>query len=163
MAMIGNFLAVTVEKLDELMRDPAAAPPFLAAAVEDQDELGADFLDVDKSWHGIHFLLTGSVREGEPPLKWAVFGPVATSADVGDGPARLLTPDQVVEVNRALVAITADKLKKKCDWQLMNDREIYPQGWRAGDEDYLAENFMQLKKFYESAARRRMGVIQWRT
>jgi hypothetical protein len=162
MAMIGNFLAVTVEKLDELMRDPTGTPAFLAAAVEDQDELGADFLDVDKSWHGIHFLLTGSVREGEPPLKWAVFAPVAMSGDVGDGPARLLTPDQVVEVNRALVAITADKLKKKCDWQLMNDREIYPQGWRAGDEDYLAENFMQLKKFYESAARRRMGVIQWR-
>ena len=161
MSMIGNFLAVRTEKLDELVRDPAATAAFLDAAVEDQDELGADFLDVDKSWQGIHFLLTGSAWEGEPPLKWVVFAPTEIGEDVGYGPARMLSPEQVVAVSKALAPITGDKLKKKCDWKLMNDSAIYPQGWRAGDEDYIAENFMNLKKLYESAARRRMGVVQW--
>jgi hypothetical protein len=177
MSMIGNFLAVTADKLNELVRDPAGMREFLDASVEDQDELGADFLDVDKSWHGIHFLLTGdkgrvaresrveaeSVREGEPPLRWAVIAPTEIGEDIGYGPARVLTPDQVIEVSKALAPVTADKLKRKCDWQLMNDSEIYPRGWRAGDEEYIAENFTQLKKLYESAARRRMGVIQWLT
>jgi hypothetical protein len=161
MSMIGYFLAVSAAKLDELERDPASVVAFLDAAIEDQDELGADLLDVDKSWHGIHFLLNGSAWEGEPPFKWVVFAPKQLGEDAGYGPARVLSPDQVIEVSKALAAITADKLKKKCDWKLMNDSEIYPQGWRSGDDDYIAENFTHLKKLYESAARRRMGVIQW--
>jgi hypothetical protein len=175
MSMIGNFLAVTAEKLNELVRDPATVAEFLEIAIEDQDELGADFLDVDKSWQAIHFLLTGdegrvaresrvetgSVHEGESPLRWVVFAPTEIGEDSGYGLPRALTADQVVEVSKALAPITADKLRKKCDLKLMNDREIYPQGWRAGDEDYVAENFAHLKKLYESAARRRLGVVQW--
>jgi hypothetical protein len=159
--MIGYFLALTTEKIDELSRDPAGLPAFLESAIEDQDELGADFVDIDKSWHGIHFLLTGSVRDGEPPLAWVVFPPTELGEDLGDGPARLLSPDQVVEVSKALTPITGDKLKKKCDFTLMNDSVIYPQGWRSGDQDYIAENFTQLRKFYDSAAKRHMGVVHW--
>jgi Domain of unknown function (DUF1877) len=161
MSMIGNFLAIPTEKLAELMQDPATVAPFLDATIDDQDDIGADFLDIDKSWHGIHFLLTGSVREGDAPLKWAVFAPTELGEDTGSGPARILRPEEVIELSKALAPITPDKLKKKCDWTLMNDSEIYPQGWRAGDEAYIAENFAALKKLYESAARRRMGVIQW--
>jgi Domain of unknown function (DUF1877) len=161
MSMIGYFLALTGEKVDELLGDPAGVSAFLASAIEDQDDLGADFLDVDKSWHGIHFLLTGSVRDGEPPLTWAVFAPTPIGEDLGHGPARLLLPVQVVEVSKALAPMTGDKLKKKCDWTVMNDSEIYPQGWRAGDQDYIAENFTQLRKFYDSAARRHMAVVHW--
>ncbi len=161
--MIGNFLAVTGDKIEEFIRDPAVMPVFLHSAIEDQDELGADFLDVDKSWHGIHFLLTGTVREGEPPLAWVIFAPKEIGEDLGHGPARLLMPEQVAEVSKALAPITGDKLKKKCDWTLMNDSQIYPQGWRNGDQDYIAENFTQLRKFYESAGRRGMGVVHWLT
>jgi Domain of unknown function (DUF1877) len=161
MSMIGHFLVVSAEKLEELRREPETVSSFLDATVEDQDELGADFLDVDKSWHGIHFLLTGSVREGNAPLKWVVFAPSELGEDVGNGPARVLEPDEVVEVSKALAPVTPDKLKRKCDWKLMNDSEIYPQGWRVGDEDFIADNFVALKKLYESAARRHMAVIQW--
>jgi hypothetical protein len=161
MSMIGYFLAVKPEQIDELVRDPGSVASFVDAAVDDQDELGADFLDVDKSWHGIHFLLTDSPAAGEPPLQWVVFAPTQIGEDVGYGPARVLMPEEVMAANKALASITTDKLKRKCDWQLMNDSEIYPQGWCAGDEDYIAENFAHLKKFYESAARRRMGIVQW--
>jgi len=163
MSMIGYFLAVKPEQADELVRDPASVASFVAEAVEDQDELGADFLDVDKSWHGIHFLLTGAVMGGEPPLAWTVFAPTLIGEDVGYGPARLLMPNEVVDVSKALAPMTADKLKRRCDWNAMNEREIYPQAWRIGDEDYLADNFIHLKKLYDSAARRRMSVVQWIT
>lgn len=154
---IGYFLAVKPEQGDELLHDPGSVADFLDTAVDDQDELGADFLDVDKSWHGIHFLLTGAATGGDAPLAWAVMA----RTEIGEGRARLLAPDDVVAVSKALAPITADKLKRKCDWSGMNEGEIYPQDWTAGDEDYIADNFTALKKLYESAARRRMAVVQW--
>ena len=163
MSMIGSFLAIPSEKLDELTREPDAIEEFLHATVDDQDELGGDFLDVDKAWHGIHFLLTGSADAGEPPLQWAVFAPTEIGGDVGYGPARALTPDQVIEVSKALAPITPDKLKRRCDLTAMNAAEVYPQNWEEGDESYLADNYASLKKFYEAAARRRFAVLQWLT
>jgi hypothetical protein len=166
MSMIGYFLAVKSEQGDALVREPASVAPFVAAAVEDQDELGADFLDIDKSWHAIHFLLTDVVAGGEAPLAWVVFAPTSIGEVVSpdsDAPARLLMANEVAEVSKALAPLTADKLKRKFDCHVMNDREIFPRGWRIGDEDYVAENFHHLKKLYESAARRRMAVVQWIT
>jgi hypothetical protein len=161
MSMIGYFLAIKPERAEELVRDPASVTSFLAEAIEEQDELGADFLDVDKSWQGIHFLLTGAVVGGDAPLAWAVCAPTAIGDDVGYGPARVLMPSEVVEVSKALAPITADKMKRRCNWDVMNERQIYPRGWKIGDEAYIAENFTQLKKLYESAARRRMAIVQW--
>ena len=159
--MIGYFLAVKAEQSEMLVNDPASVATFVAEAVEDQDELGADFLDVDKSWHGIHFVLTGAVTGGDAPLAWVVFAPTSIGEDLGHGPARILKPDEVVEVSKALAPLTADKLKRRCDWNVMNEREIYPRSWRSGDEDYIADNFNHLKKLYDAAARRRMAVVQW--
>lgn len=159
--MIGYFLVIKSEQSDALVKDPVSVASFVTEAVEDQDELGADFLDVDKSWHGIHFLLTGAVTGGEAPLAWVVFAPTPIGENLSHGPARLLMPNEVVEVSKALAPMTADKLKRRCDWKVMNEREIYPQGWRIGDEDYLADNFNHLKKLYDSAARRRLSVLQW--
>ena len=161
MSMIGYFLALKPEQVDELVRDPATVTSFLSQAVQDQDELGADFLDIDKSWHAIHFLLTGEVERGEGPLAWAVFAPMLIGEDLGRGPPRILMSEHVLELSKALAPLTGDKLKRKCDRTVMNEREIYPGGWSAGDEDYIADNFNHLKKFYESAARRRMSVVQW--
>src|SRR6266436_2060369 len=31
-------------------------------------------LSLEKSWHGIHYLLTGVAEGGKPPLSWAVLG-----------------------------------------------------------------------------------------
>jgi hypothetical protein len=31
-------------------------------------------LSLEKSWHGIHYLLTGLAEGGRPPLSWAVLG-----------------------------------------------------------------------------------------
>jgi hypothetical protein len=161
MPMIGYFLALKAEQVEELVREPATVASFAAQAVDDQDESGAELLDIDKAWHAIHFLLTGVVEGGEAPLAWAVFAPTLIGEDVGEGPARVLMPDQVIEVSKALAPVTTDKLKRNCDWSVMNERQIFPGAWRKGDEDYIGDNFKQLKKFYESAAQRRMAVLQW--
>jgi len=161
MSMIGYFLAVKPERGEELAHDPAAVGTFVHEAIEDQDELGQDFLDLDKSWQAIHFLLTGDVEGGDAPLAWAVLAPTTIGEDLGYGPARLLSPDEVTEVSKALAPITADKMKRRFNKETLNERNVYPNAWRADDADYIAENFTQLKKLYESAARRRMSIVQW--
>lgn len=159
MSMIGNFAAITAEQVDELIQDPERTTDFLDELAEGTGN--EDFLDVDKSWHGIHFLLTGSAWEGDAPLKWVVLAPREIGEDVGYGPARILTPAEVSEVNKALASIPADQLQSKYDWQALNRNEIYPQNWSEGDHDYIVGNFEDLKKLYASAAHRGMGIIQW--
>jgi hypothetical protein len=68
MSMIGNFLAVSAAKVEELMKNPEDIAAFLEEITESVED-NRDFLDVDKAWHGIHFLLTGSTWEGEAPLR----------------------------------------------------------------------------------------------
>mgnify|MGYP003581422094 CR=1 FL=1 len=160
MSMIGNFAAVSASRLDELIKNPEQIGDFLEEISEGAEGDG-DFLDVDKSWHGIHFLLTGSAWEGDAPLKWVVLAPTEIGEDVGYGPARILKPPEVAEVSKALVPITVDQLRVRYDCEVMNKSEIYPQGWAHDDADYILGNFEDLKKLYESAARRSMGIIQW--
>src|SRR5271165_1779219 len=71
----------------------------------------SDPLNIDKSWHGIHFLLTSSAWGGTPPLSNAVLGGTEFGPDLGYGPARYLTPDQVKEVAAGLDRITGETLR----------------------------------------------------
>jgi len=46
-------------------------------------------LDLDKAWGGLHFLLTGTAWEGEPPHSFLLDGDTVGDIDVGYGPARV--------------------------------------------------------------------------
>lgn len=66
------------------------APPVTWRPRTDDDEV-----DLDKSWHGLHFLFTGTAWEGEEPACFLVLGGEGIGNDVGYGPARVLMPDDV--------------------------------------------------------------------
>ena len=72
---------------DKARPEPPPTPPLILEAGE-----GA-LVDLDKAWHGVHYLLTGTAWEGEPPLNFVVEG----GADLDyDGPwnssPRIFTP-----------------------------------------------------------------------
>jgi hypothetical protein len=156
MSMIGSFLAVTQAELDALYADPQSVPSVL------YDERESDIVDVDKAWHGIHFLLTGERYEGAGPLAQAIMGgtPIGEE-DVGYGPARGLSPSEVKEVAAALGKLTEADFRARFDAGALRSAEIYPQIWDEGDDalDYLATNFNETKHFYETAASNQMGVV----
>jgi hypothetical protein len=55
-----------------------------------------DIVDIDKAWHGIHFVLTGEVFDGSEPLVNVVMGGVPIGdEDVGQGWARGLSAKKV--------------------------------------------------------------------
>jgi hypothetical protein len=160
MGMAVFFAPVSAAKLEEFRRDPDAIEAFLYP--EDDDDPAGSF-DVDKAWHGLHYLLTGTADGGEGPAALAILGGEEIGEDLGMGPARFLTPSQVREVAAALAGITDAELRARFDPQRMQALDIYPDViWvRDGDDafDYLMDNFAPLVEFYADAAARGDGVI----
>ncbi|MFP5392400.1 MAG: YfbM family protein [Gammaproteobacteria bacterium] len=156
MSMIGNMLAVSQAELDALYQDPDTVPAYLYDTRSDES------VDLDKAWHAIHFVLTGEEYGGEGPLAQAVLGGVPIGdEDVGYGPARGLSAADVKAVAAALEQVTESDLRAKFDADALTEAEIYPQIWDEGDValDYVLDNFLEMRRFYQDAATRDMAVL----
>ena len=128
------------------------------------DSEPSNYLDLDKAWHGLHYLFTGEVYGGPRPLSLAIVGGTDIGPDVGYGPARYLTAEEVATVAEALAALTPDALAQRFDPQDMETKQIYPGSWVSeGNEafEYLLYPFAQLQKFYADAASRGDAILQW--
>ena len=163
MGMAGCFAPVSAARLEALRRDPDSIGEFLYP--EDGEGEAEGSIDVDKAWQGIHYLLTGTADQGEGPQSLAVFGGEEFGPELGIGPARFLTPEQVKAVSVALAGFSEGELRANFDPQDMQDQGVYPEIiWvRDGEEslDYLLENFRPLAEFYADAAARGDAVLQW--
>ena len=72
--MNGTFRALPDEELSALRADPSRVEQLLYASFFGGSSNGHDELEVDKAWHGLHFLLTGTAWEGDFPLNFIVSG-----------------------------------------------------------------------------------------
>jgi hypothetical protein len=121
--------------------------------------------DLDKAWHGIHYMLTRTAWEGDPPLNFILLGGSEVGRiDVGYGTARVFTSAEVQALHAALAPIDEALLRQRFDPPEMMKLEIYPEIWdRDPAEDdtfaYCAEYFGTLKEFVAGAAQRRLGLV----
>jgi len=124
-----------------------------------------DTIDLDKAWHGIHFMLTGSAWEGEPPLSFLMRGgDELGDVEVGYGPARGMNAGDVKAVAVALQDIDETFMRARFDPAQMMQLDIYPGIWDRdpGEDDsfgYCMEYFAELKAFVARAAGRDAGLI----
>lgn len=110
-------------------------------------------MDLDKAWHGIHYLLTGKPGVAEPPLGDAIMGGVEIGEDTGYGKPRFLEPQQVKAVADALSKISPDELLQCYDKDELNKEEIYGVGYdEKQDRDYLSNAYREMVDFYQKAA-----------
>lgn len=160
MSMIGCFTSVGAEQLQNLIADPAQVAEYLHSEGGE-----ANTLDLDKAWHGIHYLLTGEAWGGKAPLAWAVLGGKEIGEDVGYGPARYLMPVQVDAVAQSLAEVDEAQFRARYQPRTMDQAQIYPSGiWErdgADGLDYLAQYYKELVQFYSEAAARGDGVLLW--
>jgi hypothetical protein len=163
MSMIGNLLRVTKTELDEFLKDSSLLEKTIYD--EETDDENPNLVDIDKSWDGILFLLTGqNVANLDHPLAKVLFSGqlVDEEQDFGYGPAHYLTPEQVKVLNNQISIITDADLKQKYDPKKMEELEVYPTIWEEeGDEafDYLSEYFKELQQVYSSAAKNGEAII----
>jgi len=125
MSMIGNFLAVDQNKANSLINDPDSIADFLYSE-ESPVEESEDFLDIDKSWHGIHFLLKGNEWGGTPPARDVILGGIAYGEDIGYGPARFLNIEEVINVDIFLSTLSPDYIQSKFNIK-NSEKTIYIQ------------------------------------
>lgn len=138
---------------------PAAPAPLVLAEGE------GEILDLDKSWHGIHYLLTGTAWEGDPPLNFLVTGGREVGDDeVGQGPARTYTAAETREIAGALAALSDAELRTRFAPDAMMRLEIYPEIWdRDPAEDdtlgYLMEYLGLLRAAVATVVERGHGLL----
>lgn len=153
MGMIFVARPLTAEELASVRSDPSVADDLLV--VEDEA-----VVDVDKAWHGIHFLLTGTAGEATDALGWVILG--GEPLEDTDGPVRLLDPDQVRAVAAALSGTSDTTLRQRFDPVAMHRAELYPQIWDEGPtllDLYLLPGVATLRTMYAEAAAMGAAVI----
>jgi hypothetical protein len=146
MSMIGNLLRVTKSELEDYLKDSS----LLENKIYDDETENENLVDIDKSWDGVIFLLTGqSFATAENNLVRILFSGqlIDEEQDLGYGPAHYLTPEQVAELNNEISTITIADLKQKFNPKKMNELEVYPTIWDEGDDafDYVADGFLTLQ------------------
>ena len=165
MSMMGIFIPLSAQELEKYVKDSTLFDLMLDDALDEEEN--PDWLDIEKSWDGLSFLLTGvgpdEIAKAAPPLSWMIFGAhvLDPDQDLGYGPASYLTPQEVKELAAALSGISIPQLKANYDSAKMNELELYPNNWDDEGIDFLLPHFEQLKKFYAKAAANNQAVVTY--
>jgi hypothetical protein len=160
MSMTGRYLRVSPEVIADVQCEPSMLLDVLYPELEPEGH-SSRCLDIDKTWHIIHFLLNGDAWEGDGPLFDTVLGGnQLTDEDLGYGPARFLTPVEVGATARALDDISAEELWKRFDESRVREADLYwsiePDG-----RTYALENYEALRRFFFTAAQAGNAAILW--
>jgi Domain of unknown function (DUF1877) len=160
MSMILNLFRANSTELAAYLSDSQT----FANRVYDDETPDLRRADIDKSWDGIVYLLTGAPLHAEVnELYRALFNHtlIDEKQEIGYGSATYLTPEEVVYFNEKLANITKNDLQANFDTEKMMQAEIYPEIWRNNESsfDYLFHYFEQLKAFYAKAAAENEAII----
>ena len=146
------------------IRDLLSRPERIYALLEASEAGEAPETDLDKAWHAIHFLLTGSAEDGDEPLCYLMMGGQQIGdEDVGYGPARALLPDEVKSFDAALSQVTGADLVQRFNPDQMMTQKIYPEIWDRSAEDpvldYVVDYYEILRSFVREASDAGNGLI----
>jgi hypothetical protein len=160
MGMRIAYRRIPAFQLGDILDDPSLAGELVFA---EDDELldGTDppVIDLDKMWHGIHYLLVEG--EEDPVAGQVVLGGQEIGDDVGFGPVRYLVPGEVEAVAAHLDGTPFDVLVERFDPDRMNGLGVYPEIWDEDGvlDDELAPAYERLVGFYRTAAERGEVVL----
>jgi hypothetical protein len=118
-------------------------------------------LSLEKSWHTVHFLLTGDKSMTprhlpDQPLHNVVMGGTPTPIDGPYGPVRILEKPDVKAIAAALASVDATSLKRKYSIAQLNAADTYatpkPRGWDERELEIVFACIPRLKEFFANAA-----------
>ncbi len=162
MPTIGVFRRVSTRVVENLRANPERIKQVLYPQ-SSETALDDDIrMDVDSTWHALHFLFTGSPNAGKPPLDF-ILGGTPVGADLGEGPARMFASAEVRKIAAALALIDIETLRSRFDARLLMEQQIYPTHWNRPDKTssfaFVAEQFDALKDFVTTTAQAEAGMI----
>ena len=135
---------------------PPTPPPF--ALPPGEGDLGSDG-DFEKSWGGLHYLLTGTAWEGEPPLNFLMHGRELDIRD-GDSPAITHGSAETRRIAEALSALGEDEVRRRVNPGEMEALDIYGGAWDEPEHvEMLLEDYRRLQRLVSSVAARGLGLL----
>jgi hypothetical protein len=166
MSLLGHVYLLPDAKVVDLLAEPASV---YAVVDGSYNQPGAGFVDLDKAWQCLHYLLTGTARDGEGPLSFLLKGgqPVGEEDLGGFGPARVFRPMEVAAIAEALSRVSEQQLLARFDLKKLEKLEVYPGRWSEmnlrseQDLGYYFGPFRQLKLVTERAKNEHLGMIVW--
>ena len=171
-----RYHALSGELLDDEIEKPSPKPSLLGrlfgARAEPKDKIPqqrwkpqqpSETFDVDKAWHGIHFLLTNDPWEGNGPLAFILHGGTEIESGDADGNPHGFSASEVKAIAAALKDITPEELFAKADQAEFTANDIYPNIWERETKEecigYVTEYFRELKQFIQKLADSNRGMI----
>lgn len=156
MSMIGCFLPITESELNSLLNNPETISDLIYEVPEER------IIDIDKSWHAIHFTLNQDQWGGSEPLINVILGGTPVSEeDVGYGPARYLTPSQVKSVAIALEEFGESKFVSNFNSDKLTSNDIYPSIWDDSPEtlEYVKDYYKVVCDTYVKSANSEQAML----
>lgn len=149
MGMTGYFLAAAPEEIQQVQRGDLPVSRLIYRPNQKK-------LDVDKTWHAIHYLLSNKLaKDDEDILCRVVFSRPVSQEDLGMGPATFLTSDEVQQAAESLSQIQMEQFRQMFDLKEMLREEIYPVMENDVEEEffpYVWDGFQSLQVFFQQAA-----------
>jgi hypothetical protein len=155
MSMTVTVTAVTLDQVNAILADQDTLDNVLGADSSRE-------VSLEKAWHGLHFLLTGSSAGGTGPEAFLLAGGQPIGGNRGYGPARLFRPESVHALAASLSALSDEQLWKRFDAERMTAECIYPVIWDEAEDELQSEYlgyYRELKKLVASASQAGDGLV----
>ena len=126
-------------------------------------------LDLEKSWHILHYLFTGRVDAAAAP-GGSLMGGEAVGGDTGYGPARLHEAAQTQDFARFLATLEPAQLQARVDYQEMSRIPVYAMPMGGSEPELESElraevgrYFPRLRDYVARMAEKQSGLLIWLT
>ena len=178
MSMIFGMVSLTPGQITSLRATPALASDVMYADQEEGSELRIAGLgkieaplDLDKSWHILHYTFTGDIGPVGSPGDALMAGEDLGSDISGYGPPRLLDPDGTKRFAEFLQRLDLETLQNRANREAMMAAGVYalPMGpgaeteFEIGVRREISSYFPLLRDYVLEAARKGNGLFMWLT
>ncbi|MFO7462061.1 MAG: YfbM family protein [Desulfatiglandales bacterium] len=158
---------ITPENLEKLSSSEETIEAFMESQFPDPDSPDAvtetltedDGMELGKTWHFLHYLITGDAKSGEYPLGYAVMIGHPFNKYLSDLTWR--SPDEVQDIADALANISEKELLKKRNPPKTSKIQIYdyPAGFKKKDIEEVLPYFRKLRGYYSAAAKQGNAML----
>ena len=152
---ICRLIQLTPQEGDALVAQPDRLKDVVAAARVHSD--------VYRYWHGIQFLLNRH-RPDTPAAQWLELGRAIRNGDASLPDDRVIMPADVAALNASIRDVAPDDLAPHYDAGAMDVAKVYPETWRAWEEDFdplgqMLEHYFFLQQFVARCAEAQAALL----
>ncbi len=160
MGMVWVATFATDEDIALIRRQPDNAYDFVnsEAAYKSGQQI-----DLDKQWHGVHFLLTGSASATSDQLSIIIGNFEEIGPDNGYGPAWIIPAASLASCHRELVKLGDEEIAARFDPQAMKQEDVYLADLFVDEDEeargFLMQDVSRLRAFIGKAAEQSLNAI----